>query len=343
MSPAFCSWRRYPEGVRVAHHHHLLVALQELPDRLCNEVGVFHVGDRHVGARHPADLARVAAGRVDHHVAHDVTLIGEDLPLAARTLLHVRHQGTTRDGRAHVPRAPCEGVAAAGGVHMAVPDGPRTREDPVHVHERIDLPDLLRVDDLALEADELADARDVVEPFDFRRLHREPDAAAPVPAHVLPGLLLELRVEPDPVVVDLRHVVVGDEARALARRVPGRAGSQLPLLHEQEVGPPLLGEVVEQPHSHHSPTDDDDSRVCLHGALQRCDPGVPGNVSGNFKSPGFAMQYRSLRRIHPKGRPRRPGRKSPRAATEAHTQSRGNTSFFCPNLRASDVRALLMA
>ena len=163
---------------------------------------------------------------------------------------------------------------------MAVLGGPGAGEDAVHVHERIDLPDLLRVDDLAVEADELADARDVVEPLHLGRLHREPDAATAVPAHVLPGLLLELRVEPDPVVVDLRHVVVGDEARTLARRVPGRARGELPLLDQQDVGPSLLGEVVEQPHSHHSPTDDDDSRVCLHDALQRCGRVGPETFGG---------------------------------------------------------------
>ena len=236
---------------------------------------MLHVGDRHVGAGHPAHLARVAPGRVHHHLAHHGALVGDDLPLAAGTLPHVRHPGVARDGGAHVARTLGERVAAAGGIHVAVLGGPGAGEDAVHVHEGVDLPDLLRVDDLAVEADELADARHVVEPLHLGRLHREPDATAPVPAHVLPGLLLELRVEPDPVVVDLRHVVVGDEARALARRVPRRAGGELPLLHEQDVGPALLGEVVEQPHPHHSPTDDDDSRVCLHDGLRklcRADP-----------------------------------------------------------------------
>ena len=261
-------------GRGVAHHHHLLVALHELPDRLGDEVGMLHVGDRHVGPRHPAHLPRVAPGRVHHHLAHHVALVGDDLPFAVRALLQVRHPGAAGDGRAHVPRALGERVAAAGGVHVAVPGGPRAREDPLDAHERIDLPDLLRVDDLAVEADELADAGDVVEPLHLRRLEGEPDTAASVPAHVLPGLLLQLRVEPDPVVVDLRHVVVGDEARALARRVPRRAGRDLALLHEQDVGPSLLGQMVEEPGPHHSSTDDDDSRVCLHGILRQGVPGV---------------------------------------------------------------------
>ena len=150
---------------------------------------------------------------------------------------------------------------------------------PLDVHERVDLLDLLRVDDLAVEADEPADARDMMEPLHLGRLQREPDAAAPVPAHVLSGLLFELGVEPDAVVMDLRHVVVGDEARALSGRVPGRARRDLALLHEQDVGPSLLGEVVEETDAHHAPTDDDDSRVCLHGALQRLDPGGSRSIS----------------------------------------------------------------
>ena len=213
-----------PGGVRVAHHHHLLVALHELRDLLGDEVGVLHVGDRHVGAGHPAHLARVAAGRVDHHLAHHVPLVGDRPPTRRSGRCFTSVTRVRRcDGRPHVARALRERVAAAGGVHVTVLRGPGAREHPVDVHERVDLPDLLRVDDLAVEADELADARDVVEPLHLGRLHREPDAAAAVPAHVLPGLLLELRVESDPVVVDLRHVVVGDEARALARRVPGRS------------------------------------------------------------------------------------------------------------------------
>ena len=221
-----------PRRMGIANHHHLLVALQKLLDRLGDEVGMLHVGDRNIGARHPAHLPRVAPGRVHHHLAYDVALIGDDLPFAARALFHVRHPGAARDRRPHVARALCERVAAPGGVHVAVLGGPGAREDALHVHERIDLPDLLRVDDLAVESDELADARDVVEPLHLGRPEREPNAAAPVPAHILPGLLLELRVEPDPVVVDLRHVVVGNEARALARRVPRRARRELALLHD---------------------------------------------------------------------------------------------------------------
>ena len=255
-------------GVGIAHHHHFLVTFQEFPDRLGDEVRVLHVGDGDVGARHPAHLAGVAPCRVHHHLAHDAALVGDDLPLAARTPLHVRHQGVASDGCAHVARALGERVAATGGVHMAVAGGPGTRENTVDAHERIDLPDFLRVDDLAVEADELADARNVVEPLHLGRLQRQPDAAAPVPAHVLPGLLLELRIEPDSVVVDLRHAVVGDEARALSGGMPRRSRSDLALLHEQDVLPSLLGEVVEESDAHHPPTDDDDSRVCLHGALR---------------------------------------------------------------------------
>jgi hypothetical protein len=222
---------------------------------------VLHVGDRHIGAGHLADLPRIAAGRVDHVLAQHVALVGEHLPLAAGAPLDVHDPGAAHDGRAHVARALGQGVAAPGRIDVPVVVGPGPGQDPLGGHERIDLIDFFRIDDLHLETDQLGHAGDVMEPFDLLMRAREADAAAAVPADVLAGQLLQLGIQAHAVIMDLGHVVVGDEVRALPGRVPGGAGGQLALLDQQTVGPAFLRQVVEQAGAHHPAADDHDPRV----------------------------------------------------------------------------------
>src|SRR5690606_37821937 len=157
---------------RIAHHRHLLVALEELGHRLGDEVGVLHVGDGYVRADHAAHLAGVPAGGVAHHLAHHGALLGVHLPLSGRAAVDGGHAVAGDDGRAHVARAARQRVAAVRRVDVSVAGGPGPGQHAVGGDERVDLADLGRVDDLAVETDEPAERGDALEPLDLGRPRR---------------------------------------------------------------------------------------------------------------------------------------------------------------------------
>ncbi len=144
---------------------------------------------------------------------------------------------------------------------MAVVKRPGAGNDAGRIEKRVELFYLVRPDDLHAEADVVGDALQVMEPVDVLFLERDADTAGGMPADVLAGQRLELRVEPVAVGVDLRKVVVTDEARALAGRVPRRTRRELALLDEQRIFTALFGQVVEQADAHDAAADDDD--FCL--------------------------------------------------------------------------------
>jgi hypothetical protein len=176
-----------------------------------------------------------------------------------------RETSVTQDGDAEVARTLGHGVADAGRVDVAVHRGPGAGEDAVCGEEGVDLAGALGRDDLHVEADIGRKTLDVAEPVDLLRGGGDAQAAGAVPGDVLAGQFLQLRVERVGVVVDLGHVVVADETRALAGRVPGGARGELALLDQHGVGPALQAQVIGQAGAHDAATDDADTRVALHG------------------------------------------------------------------------------
>jgi len=75
-----------------------------------------------------------------------------------------------------------------------------------------------------------------------------------------------MAVKAGAVVVDHRHRVVADEARALAGRVPRRTRSQLALFEKHDVIPTLQREVVQQADAHHASAHDDHTSLRDHAA-----------------------------------------------------------------------------
>jgi hypothetical protein len=86
-----------------------------------------------------------------------------------------------------------------------------------------------------------------LEPVDLVVRDGQTQAAAAVPRHRFAGELLEFGIELGAVDVDLGQIERAVEMRALACRVPGRAGRQLALLDQHDVAPALLAQVVEKP------------------------------------------------------------------------------------------------
>ena len=90
-------------------------------------------------------------------------------------------------------------------------------------------------------------------------------AAAAVPADRLARLSLQSPVELQGVVVDPAPGARPDHMGDLPGRVPGRAGRQLSLLAEDDVGPPFRRQVASDRDAHHAATDDDRACLSRHG------------------------------------------------------------------------------
>ena len=256
-------------GIRIAHHRNFLAALHERRNGVSHHIVMLHVRDGCVGARHGGDLPRVAAGRVDHHLGDDAALLGEDLPFAAAAPADVEDAIVAHHGRAQVARALGERIAQAGRVSMPVIPGPGGGDHLVGRQEGIQALDLIEPDDLHAKADALRISVYVLEPREFMGIGGEPQPAAGMPAHVLPGERLELGIQLIAVGVDFRQVVAARDARTLARGVPGGSRGQLVFLDQHRVGAPFQSQMVEQACAHHAAADHDDACVGFHYACGR--------------------------------------------------------------------------
>ncbi len=206
-----------------------------------------------------------AAGRVDHVLGDDVALLGEHLPFAARSLLHVEDAIVAHDGGAAVACADRQRVGGAGGIGVPVAGGVGAHNDTVEIEQRVQRRDLGGADEMALGAHVVEHALDLVEPVDLVFIGGKPDGAASVPAGCLAGFLLQHLVELGAVQVHLGHVEVADEVRNESGGVPCGAGGELSLLHQHDIRPPLLGQVVGEPHPHDAAADDDHTGLVVHG------------------------------------------------------------------------------
>ena len=100
-------------------------------------------------------------------------------------------------------------------------------------------------DDLGLHAEVAGAAADQVQRIHLALVGGQHQAAVRVQAAGLAGQRLELAIEVDRVFLQARDVGVAVERVHAAGRVPGRAGGQLALLEQHDVGPADLGQMVE--------------------------------------------------------------------------------------------------
>jgi hypothetical protein len=215
--------------IGAAHHRYLALAVDERLDRVGDDIVMFHVGDRNVDPRHLGDLPSIAAGRVDDDFgAHDA-LVGDHEPVAGRRLGKPRNQCLADDRRAQILRADRHRVAQPRRVGMAVAGRIGPRDHAIGGHERVNPANLLRGNNLHVEADILRIAVDIFHPRKLALVGRQADAARPVPADILAGQLLQPGIEVVAVGVDLGEVIAAGDARALPRGVPRRARGQLVL------------------------------------------------------------------------------------------------------------------
>ena len=148
---------------------------------------------------------------------------------------------------------------------LRVADG---AEDAVRLDERPDLLQLLRRQPLDLDAADRARDAGVVAVFVEPILRqRDADVGHGPEADVHAGLGAETLVERHRIFVELADRVADIEQRQQARRVPGRAGCQLPALDENAVVPALLHEMIKGRDADDAAADHHHARVRPHGPV----------------------------------------------------------------------------
>ena len=258
---------------RIAHHGQFDRAVLELSQRFGDQILVFHIGDRGIDTQPLADLSGITARRIDEMLAGDIALFSLDPELARRQTGDARHAVAPHNSGAQCPRARRHGIARTRRVHMTVHRGVGACQNAIGLEPGVQLTDALGADDFHLEPNIGGKTLDIAEPVHLLCRGRDADAAAAVPACRMARQLLKLGVKRIPIMVDLGHVVIANEGRALPGGVPSRTAGQLALLDQQDIRPPGFSEVVGQTYPHHATADDHHLRMGLHGALltrRRC-------------------------------------------------------------------------
>ena len=213
---------------------------------------------------HGPDLRSETASGVDHVLGDDGAVLGDHFPGPIRSPADV--DDTVAKVNFSAPRARVygHGVGAAGGVGVPVARCVDSEQHALCIQKRMKLGDLRRTDEVAFRTDGTQHPLHVVIPIDLVLAGREPDSAAAMPTGRLPGLRLQLLVKMGAVLMDLGHAEASHEVGDECGRVPGHAGSELTLLDQDHIGPPLLGQVVEERDPHDPSADNDNARVRLH-------------------------------------------------------------------------------
>jgi len=202
-----------------------------------------------------------------------VVLVGDDVPRAVLALVEARDPRVGVDLGAAVARADRVRVGDAVRVDAALVLVVEGADEVLLLEQRVELLGLLHGDDLHVHAEVAAAGLRHAQPVEALGGVGELEPAGQVDAAVLAGLLLDLAVQVDGVLLQAGHVGVAIERVHASGGVPRRAGRELLALDEHDVGPPLLREVVEHRRPDHSSSDDDDLRGRFHGVS--CPPVCP--------------------------------------------------------------------
>ena len=130
-----------------------VIAFKEFLDRFGDDILMFHVGNRDIGAQHARDFAGKTTGGVDNMFGSHRSLFGDDFEFTGRHLVDIEHPVVTHDVCAHVTRPFCQGVAAAGRIDVAIIQCPGPGQYAGGIDMGEDFIDLVRTDDLHAKAD----------------------------------------------------------------------------------------------------------------------------------------------------------------------------------------------
>jgi hypothetical protein len=187
---------------------HVRPPLDDLRDRLGDQVVVLHGLHGQLQAGHVPDLAGPEAAGVDHHLGVDRAGLGHHVPGAVRPLVGLEDGRVGVIGGAVVARRLGVGVGDAGGIDVAVERVPEGGDIAAGVDQRMAPLNLLERDELLVEAHVTglgALALQIVVPVLGRG---EVEAAGRMHADRLARGLLDLLVEIDGVALEARDVGV---------------------------------------------------------------------------------------------------------------------------------------
>ena len=142
-------------------------------------------------------------------------------------------------------------------------------EEMLRVHERIDLCDLARRQQLQIHAQIAAARLGHFQPVHALAGAGQHEPTGHVHAAGLAGDPLDFFVELDGVLLELGDVGIAVDRVHAAGGVPGRARSQFGTLKELHVLPAHLGQVVQNARAHDPAADDHHSHVCFHMGILR--------------------------------------------------------------------------
>ena len=194
----------------------------------------------------------------------DGALVGRDFPAAASGWREREDACVAIDFRAVEPCSLGERVRRTRRVEVALHGFVDRAEHVARVHDGTQIADLGRTHQMRVEPKGLV-ARDIRAqqvPSLLRGGHIEPTRV--VQADVLPGELLQLRVERDRIGLQARHRGVAVERMEGAGRVPARAGGQFLALAKRNVAPAELRQVVEHTAADDAAAYDQHLHMALH-------------------------------------------------------------------------------
>ena len=253
--------------VRVTQDRQLALQPHELAQRRRDDVVVLERDERQVGAGEPADLTSPLARRINDDVGTNLSGPRLEQPAAA-VAADARHRRPAPDP--HVRGATDERVRQPCRIDVAVRRQVRGGDDAARVHERVQVGEPLRRNDVERHSHDLRHRRplpELVQPI-LRR--GEADAPARVIADGLPGLRLQALVELDGVAQQPHQVIARVELRAQPGCMPGRAGRQLSLLEKDDLVPTELGQVIREAAACDPAADDRDLRILDHSPESSC-------------------------------------------------------------------------
>ena len=230
-----------------------------------------HRQDRQLEPHHAADLAAPQAAGVDDVLAVDLLQLFAggranrlQVPAAVGGPVHAAnprvsiHLGAVHAGGLGIR------VGHAGGVDVALVGVPHGADEELLVEDRVDLLRLGHRDQLGLHTQVPALGVRGLQPVGPLRRVGKHDAAGDVDAAVLARDLFDLLVQLDRVLLQLGDVRVAVERVHATGRVPGGAGGELGALEQDDVGPTVLREVIEDRGPDHAAADDHYLGVRLH-------------------------------------------------------------------------------
>ena len=244
-------------AARVQAVGQFLILGQDFRDIRGDQVLVLHGEHRQLQTDHAPDLPRPEPARVDHHVRFDAALFGDHLPAAVRRRMQRRdpvmadYLGAADTGRFGV------GVGDPGRVDMALVGVPQGADKELFLDQRVARLGLRRADQLAFQTHITGLGLCGLQKIEPVPVFRHDEPAGRVYAAGLLGDCFDLLIQTDGVVLQPGDIGVAVQGMHAAGGVPGGAGGQLLSLHQDNVLPAKLAEVIQHTATDHAAADDD--------------------------------------------------------------------------------------